>query len=74
MTINNDHKSSLLARLAGRWHLRLNRSSSVAGHIESAERPASQAKPRVLAGKWPGPAYPLGQRLEQLKRREIETG
>jgi hypothetical protein len=79
MTINADHKGSLLSRLAGWWRLRRNpradgsRPVRVAGDAESAERPANQAKLRVLAGKWPGPADPLGQRLEQLKHGASNT-
>ena len=79
MTINADQKGSLLSRLTGWWRLRRKPSADgsrpvrVAGDAESAERLANQAKLRVLAGKWPGPADPLGQRVEQLKHGAIDT-
>lgn len=78
VTIKNEHKFSLLNRLAGWWRSRCNppagvsRSVRVAGDAES-ECPANQVRPRVFAGKWPGPADPLGRRPEQLNHGVIDT-
>jgi hypothetical protein len=73
MTINTDHKTSLMSQLAKWWRSRRKQRADTSDYVraaadsESVGRPASEPTPRVVAGKWPGTDNPLGQKLEQLR-------
>jgi hypothetical protein len=64
--INIDHKSSLLNRLAGWWRSRCIPRAGASNSVRVADAIMNEAKPRVLAGKWPRAVNPFDLRLEQL--------
>jgi len=72
--IKTDHKSSLLGRLAGWWHSRHNQRAHASNSVRTVDAIINEAKPRILAGKWPRAANPLHQRLEQLNAFDDEPG
>jgi hypothetical protein len=70
MTINTDHKTSLLSRLAAWWRSRCNRRA--VDPVRLADASGNEAEPRTLAGKWPHAANPLD--LERLNAFHDEPG
>ena len=74
MTIKNDHKFSLLSRLAGWWRSPRNQRASVPNSVRTGDADLNEAKPRTLAGKWPCAGNPLDQRLKQLYSFDDEPG
>jgi len=70
MTINTDHKASLLRRLAAWWRSRCN--PRAVDPVRVAGASGNEAGPRTLAGKWPRATNPLD--LELLSAFRDEPG
>ena len=68
MTISNDHKTSLLIRLAGWWRSRCN--PHAVDPVRVADTGGNEAAPRTLAGKWPRATNPLDLELLSAFRDE----
>jgi hypothetical protein len=60
LTINADHKSSLLSRPAG-WCSRYGPRVDDSVHVAAAAC-LNEAEPRPLAGRWPHAVTPLGDK------------
>jgi hypothetical protein len=74
MTIKNDHKRSLLSRLAAWWRSRRSAVAFGDGEAAACDARVNEAKPRTLAGKWPRAANLLDQKLKQLNAFRDEPG
>jgi len=70
MTINTDHKTSLLSRLAAWWRSRCN--PRAVDPVRVADASGNEAEPRTLAGKWPRATNPFD--LERLNAFRDQPG